>query len=208
MLDLFSGAGGAARGYQLAGFHVTGVDNRPMPRYAGNVFIQADAIAVLENQEFLRRFDAIHASPPCQRYSQIPQCRKTQESWSNLIGPVRELLVGAGKPWVIENVGGAPLMMPAMLCGSMFGLKTYRHRFFESSTLFFTPEHSPHKEKCPPAGRRGIQEGSMISICGHISQMTYARKVMGIDWMTRDELAQAIPPKYTEFIGHQLRNVV
>lgn len=201
LLDLFSGAGGCAKGYQRAGFYVVGVDNRPMPRYCGDEFHQGDALEFLA--EHGHEFDVIHASPPCQAYSRLPDTFNRSDK-PDLIGQTRRLLIASEKPYVIENVAGAPLGFASRLCGSMFGMKTYRHRFFESSALIMTPPHRKHRDKCPPAGRRRIAEGGMISVCGHISQMAYARKVMGIDWMTRDELAQAIPPVYTEFIGRQL----
>lgn len=203
LLDLFCGAGGCTKGYQRAGFHVTGVDLNPQPRYCGEVFFQADALEFLRDHG--REFDAIHASPPCQGYSRMP--RRGRE-YPMLIESVRSALELAGAPWVIENVVGAPLRDPVTLCGWTFGLKTYRHRLFESSVTLTAPAHIRHPEACPRAGRRGIAEGGFISVCGHISQVRYARRVMQIDWMSRDELAQAIPPAYTEYIGHQLMDAL
>lgn len=107
LLDLFCGAGGAAAGYYRAGFEVVGVDLAPQPRFPFP-FVQADALAHLADHG--REFDAIHASPPCQAYSicgALPQC---QRDYPRLLEPVRELLVASGRPWILENVVGAPLL--------------------------------------------------------------------------------------------------
>lgn len=209
LLDLFCGAGGCARGYQRAGFCVLGIDSSPQPRYAGCSFVQADAMTFP-----LDGFDVIHASPPCQRYSRISHlavARKVEYGGhADLIDETRRLLVDCGKPYVIENVIGAPLR-GIRLCGAMFGLKTYRHRVFETSHLLWVPEHPKHTEKVPPAGN-GRSPNGFISICGSGGvrglKSTEIPKAwgnaMGIDWMTRRELSQAIPPAYTEWIGRQL----
>lgn len=197
LLDLFCGAGGCAVGYHRAGFDVTGVDHRPQPRYPF-AFVRADALEYLADHG--REFDVIHASPPCQRYSRMtpaPDCHP------DLIGPCRELLGSIGKPWIMENVAGSPLRSPTMLCGSMFGLRTYRHRHFEASFLLLGLPHHPHRERCLPAGR-GVSASGLISVAGNIANMPAARRAMGIDWMTRAEISQAVPPAYTEFIGRQL----
>lgn len=197
LLDLFCGAGGAARGYAEAGFDVTGVDIAPQKHYPYR-FVQGDALAFVREHGHL--FDVIHASPPCQRYSAMTSAAGTRAKHPDLIGPLRDLLRASGKPYIIENVPGAPLENPVMLCGTMFGLKVYRHRLFESNVHLYTFAHKKHTERAPRAGR-GANEHGWISVAGHISNVAAARAAMGIDWMTRDELAQAIPPAYTRWLG-------
>lgn len=128
LLDLFCKAGGAGYGYWQAGFDVVGVDIEPQKRYPFT-FIQADAL------EYLARhggeYDAIHASPPCQAFSKMKNPDKAhRKAHPDLVDPVRELLMRTGRPYIIENVPGAPLLSPVTLCGSQFGLKVYRHRVF------------------------------------------------------------------------------
>ena len=204
LLDLFAGAGGAARGYQMAGFHVTGVDIRPQPRYAGDVFIQADALTYP-----LEGYDAIHASPPCQAYTQLAKGEHPR-----LIEPVRDMLERSGAPWVIENVVGAPLLAPLLLCGSMFGLNVRRHRLFETPVWMMQPScnHDAQPEIRAYYGKKGWlvwtpaaanvqRRGRKPLLRGSVS---LAREDMGIDWMeTWDEVREAIPPAYTRFIGEQ-----
>ena len=178
-------------------------------------FIQMDAIDFLKTQD-LSRFDVIHASPPCQKFSRVQSLGKARngiyKEHPDLITPTRELLQATGKPYVIENVMGAPLINPIVLCGSMFkGLKVYRHRQFESNMPLYAPKHKPHNDKTPSVGN-GISPKGFISVCGTggVKGMTskeileYWSMAMGIDWMARKELAQAIPPAYTEWIGRQL----
>lgn len=205
LLDLFCGAGGATKGYQQAGFHVVGIDLNPQPNYCGDEFIQADGISFLH--QWLRfggeQFDAIHASPPCQGYSAMSTCRPgLAEEYPRLIEPVRDLLEASGLPYVIENVVGAPLRNPTLLCGQMFGLELYRHRLFETSwplPLILHPEHTM------PASKAGHwKPGTVMSVAGHVAPIAKAREVMGIDWTTREELAEAIPPAFTEWVGAAL----
>lgn len=213
LLDLFSGAGGASMGYHRAGFDVTGVDIAPQPNYPFT-FIQSDALDYLELDGW--RFDAIHASPPCQRYSAMSTCRPgLAEEYPDLLDLTRTLLEVTGKPWVIENVPGSGLVtQPTLdeeihgitLCGHMFGLHLYRHRLFESNIALHEPHHPRHLIPSSKAGH--YQPGTIMSVSGHIAPMSLARRVMGIDWMTRAELAEAIPPVYTEHIGRQLIDVV
>ena len=286
LLDLFCKAGGTSRGYQLAGFHVTGVDIEPQPRHAGDEFIQAEALEFLAAHG--REFDAIHASPPCQGYSimnNLPWLRG--RDYPRLIKSVRELLVEIGKPWVIENVTGAKWggqnlvniserigeditdhgMRAEFLCGAMFGLPFYRHRLFETDWLWLRPLHEPHggesqielpmghytadklgmskkaieKRTFMDNGRERVRRSHIsnahirgqgqtrvytdsdgserhgdrkISLSngaqaeagaiGHAAGWRLAAEAMGIDWMNRDELTQAIPPVYTHFLGEQL----
>lgn len=209
LLDACCCAGGATKGYQRAGFHVTGIDIEPQPNYCGDEFIQADAV------EFIRKhgaeFDAIHASPPCQSYSGMTNCRPgLAEQYPQLIDAVRYELQRAGAPWVIENVRGSGLPFQddllgthgLMLCGAMFGLALYRHRMFEASIPIAAPPHPRHSAPASKAGH--WQPGTVISVAGNCFPVALARESMGIDWTTRDELAEAIPPAYTEFIGEQL----
>jgi DNA (cytosine-5)-methyltransferase 1 len=200
LLDLFSGAGGAAMGYHRAGFDVVGVDLAPMPRYPFE-FHQGDAIEFLAMHG--REFDVIHASPPCQRYSAMSACRPgLSGDYPDMIPVTRALLDLVGKPYVIENVVGSTVRPDLMLCGHMLGLKLYRHRLFESSEFFWQPDHPRH---VTPGGRAGHwQPGEIISVSGNCSPIALAREAMGIDWMNRRELAESIPPAYTQHIGAQL----
>lgn len=157
LLDLFCGAGGCAAGYAAAGWLVTGVDHRPMPRFPFE-FIQADALEFV--REHGAEYDAIHASPPCQRYSStaaLPNVKR--ERHVDLIAPTRDALAATGRPWVIENVERAPLT-GALLCGLSFGLKVFRHRIFESSGLLFEPPHQRH-------GARRIGVGGFVCVAGN-----------------------------------------
>ena len=207
LLDGFCKAGGATRGYQMAGFYVVGVDIEPQPHYCGDEFIQADFFDVP-----LDGYDAIHVSPPCQGYSRmrhLPWLR--EKEYPLLIEPVRQRLRGAGVPWVIENVEDAPLDPSFVLCGTMFGLPLYRHRRFESSHLMLSPQHDGSHRHVIWGGRKlgsrySANSGGVVGVYGHVAGpgIDIARAAMGVDWMTRDELAQAIPPAYTEFIGEQL----
>jgi DNA (cytosine-5)-methyltransferase 1 len=217
MLDLFSGAGGCARGYQDAGFYVIGVDRHPMPNYAGDEFVQADALSVLElligdlrgnvrgSAWRLRDFDAIHASPPCQAYS--PLNAYNRKEYPDLVGPVRELLKAAGLPYVIENVPQAPLDDPITLCGHMFGLRLYRHRGFETSFPITQPPHLRHVAKC---ARNGYfpDDDQFMSIHGGKHSKAWQKKAaeeMGVPWMKSIvEVCEAIPPAFTRCVGEQL----
>lgn len=216
VLDLFSGAGGAAMGYYRAGLtDITGIDINPQPRYPFN-FIQADALDYA--REHGHEYDLIHASPPCQAYSTMGTVWKNNPDYSDrhadLIADTRRVLKQIGKPYIIENVVGArsELVNPIMLCGSMFeGLKVYRHRLFEiDPPLLFVPWHVPHNDKTPSAGRGASPKG-FISVVGNggaqglkVPYLEYASMAMGIDWMSRDEISQAIPPAYTEWIAGQM----
>lgn len=208
LLDLFCGAGGAAVGYNRAGFEVAGVDIKPQPRYPFE-FIRADALEFV--QDHSHEFDAIHASPPCQGYSDMSNCRPgLAGQYERLVDDVRRVLAAAKLPWVIENVVGAPLAGASdlfgnhgvMLCGQMFGLSLYRHRVFETSFAIPQPRHPKH---IIPASKAGHwKPGTIISVCGNCAPIAIAREAMGIDWTNRDGLSEAIPPAYTEWIGRQL----
>jgi DNA (cytosine-5)-methyltransferase 1 len=207
LLDLYCGAGGCTKGYQRAGFYVVGVDIKPQPHYCGDEFIQGDALAFLRYDHYsTRSFDAFHASPPCQAHSFVSMFNHVKGKHPQLIEPTRTLLVQTGKPYVIENVTGAPLRSPVVLCGAMFGLKVYRHRGFECSFFMMRPDHPKHVAKCTPLKKRAkYQDGEFLTVTGHFGYpLERVKEAMGIDWMGRDEIPQAIPPAYTEFIGQQL----
>ena len=202
LLDLFCGAGGAAMGYYRAGFdHIVGVDIEPQPRYPFE-FVQGDALEYLRN-EWLADFDLIHASPPCQAYSLASkQWRKNGKHYPDLLDETRNLLLQTGIHYVIENVPGAPLINPVVLNGAMFGMNIERVRLFECSfkvDFFLLPQN-----KKPVKMGRPVKEGDVLQPVGHFSNVPYAQKEMDIDWMGQKDLAQAIPPAYTEFIGRQI----
>lgn len=204
LYDLFCCAGGCTKGYQRAGFYVVGVDIKPQPNYVGDGFLQMDAIEFL--QQYLRgvwrEACAFHASPPCQGYSDTRYLQGNDHP--KLIEPVRRLLKATGKHYVIENVKGAPLAKDSVtLVGSMFGLRTMRPRLFECSFPVPFVLAPPAAAKHAKMGR-SPQDGEYVHVVGHVSNVAYCREAMGIDWMTQTELAQAIPPSYTEWIGHHL----
>ena len=195
-LDLFCGAGGATKGLQRVGFHVTGVDISPQPRYCGDEFLQEDVLAMDWGR--LTKFDYIWASPMCQHHTWA--ARRWKKDWPNQIPVVRERLQVFGVPYTIENVVGAPLIDPITLCGQMFGLGVIRHRLFESSFMVATPSHP----KC--SGK--IANGQCYTVAGHGAESKSYKyqdwaDAMGIQWMTKQELTQAIPPAYSEYIGRQ-----
>lgn len=200
LLDLFCGAGGCSAGYNKAGFKVTGVDIKPQPRYPFE-FIQADAISYLKNNN-LHQFDVIHASPPCQAYSPGTYTwRKEGREYPDLLSPIRKLLQRSGKIFIIENVETAPMKEPYIkLCGEMFNLGVIRHRLFESNVKLPQPKHPSHKGT--------VSDGSYVTVAGHGGDGSYCFQewcsAMNISWMNREELTQAIPPDYTEYIGKQI----
>lgn len=196
LLDLFCGAGGCSMGYHRAGFDVVGVDVEPQKHYPFE-FIEADATTFP-----LDGFDAIHASPPCQDHMQTPH-KKHGTGW--MLDATRKRLLAQPAPWVIENVPGAAMRADYVLCGCMFGLPNLRReRWFETSWHGFALNMG-HDHRLPA-----------ISVVGH-GTPTWARQklgynptiaqyraAMGIDWMNRNELSQAIPPAYTELLGRAL----
>ena len=194
LLDLFCGAGGAAMGYSRAGFEVTGVDIVFQPHYPFE-FILSEAFDVAM---WGKRYDAIHASPPCQAYSNAQRIRNNEHP--QYIQRVREQLQAIGLPYVIENVPGAPLRNPIELCGRMFHLQIYRHRIFETSFAVEQPAHAKHIVKNAKMGRRP-KDDEYMHVVGNFSDVARARGAMGTPWMTRDEMKEAIPPAYTEHIG-------
>jgi DNA (cytosine-5)-methyltransferase 1 len=201
LLDLFCGAGGSAMGYSRAGFEVVGVDIAPQPHYPFE-FHQGDALAFLLRD---MHFDAIHASPPCQAYTLGGVgLRKAGKVYPDLLGPTRDLLESTGLPWVIENVPGAPMRADYQLCGCQFSLELRRVRLFETSWHGFEMM-SPHQHPHPVPSVTGHGTPSWVrKQLGYNPTIKQYREAMGIDWMNRGELSQAIPPAYTEFIGRQL----
>ncbi len=199
-LDLFCKAGGVTKGLQRAGFHVTGIDIAPQPRYCGDAFICDDVLNVAIG--YLMGFDLVCASPPCQAHTNAQRIRGNEHP--DLIEATRALLQSAGVPYVIENVPGAPLIEPIELCGSMFGLRTYRHRLFECSFPVVASAHPSHDCLTTKMGRKP-RDGEFMHVVGNFSGVAAAREAMGIDWMTRDELREAIPPAYSEYIARQIR---
>jgi DNA (cytosine-5)-methyltransferase 1 len=210
LLDLFCKAGGAGRGYADAGFEVIGVDIEPQPRYPFE-FLQADALTFP-----LAGFDVVHASPPCKVHTRMK--RFAGPSHGDLIPATRRRLVAAGIPYVIENVPGAPLRPDLVLCGSMFGLGVRRHRLFESNVpLAAGPCRHAEQDASSPgypvrryhSGRPVVHRSPVVSVFGRgqglgPGEVDLWKKAMDIDWMIRDEMAQAIPPAYTAHIGRQL----
>jgi DNA (cytosine-5)-methyltransferase 1 len=204
LLDLFCAAGGAGMGYYQAGFDVVGVDINPQPHYPFE-FIQADCMAL--DRSFLREFGAIHASPPCQKYTRkVSTWGRERKHWpthSDLIDPTRDMLDDAAIPCVIENVVGAPLRADITLCGTQFGLRIIKHRQFECSFPVFALlpacDHSDVYNPWQGKGRsakehREAQGTPWIPQCGGASRKA---GVTG-------DLNNAIPPAYTRFIGEQL----
>lgn len=197
-LDLFCCAGGAAMGLHRAGFEVVGVDIDPQPRYPFE-FHQADALTFS-----LDGFDFLWASPPCQKFCAL-STREDLSHYPDLIEPIRARLIASGKPFVIENVPQAPVRRDLMLCGCMFGLRSYRHRHFECSFPIAQPAHPKHTKRVNRRGenrRAHWAAGGFITVTGDVG--TYCGpEAMGINWMSGDEMSEAIPPAYSEFIAQQ-----
>lgn len=198
ILDLYCGGGGCSCGYYRAGFECVGVDINPQPNYPYK-FIRADAIEYLTKHG--KDFDVIHASPPCQRFTRAQRLQKRRHA--DLLTPTVKAIKSVGVPWVVENVPGAPLVGAVTLCGLSLGCGVKRHRLFLSSMpLMGTP--------CPKS-----HAGEWFTVFGggaakdkrdgrRRATATEAKRAMGIDWMTRRELSQSVPPAYTEYIGRQI----
>jgi DNA (cytosine-5)-methyltransferase 1 len=220
LLVLFCGAGGCDKGYEEAGFQCVGVDIEPMPNYCGSEFIQADALEVLrtliDEGEVggykMEDFDGAHASPPCQNSSSLKNLHRDREH-PELIPPTRELLLESGLPYVMENVEGAPLVDPVVICGSMFEppMDIRRHRLFETNWDLEPPmwpcRHKVWSPRFRSLDARAKTLATVVGVHGHLNysgEMAIREAAMEIDWMTPAELSQAIPPRYTRFIGEQL----
>jgi DNA (cytosine-5)-methyltransferase 1 len=219
LLDLFCGAGGAAKGYSDAGFEVVGVDIAPQPNYPFE-FICGDALGELAGGLAHNiRFDAIHASPPCQRFSLITATSGRPNEHPDLIGPIRGLLAATGLPYVIENVPRAPLRGPILLCGVAMGLRLdgfvlRRHRLFECSFPAMSPGCGCHRGDGVTLGVYGggtsTQERNPNTSGGRPAKANreQARAIMGMPWANRTEICQAIPPAYSEHVGRFLAAAV
>ena len=218
LLDLFSCAGGAGMGYHRAGFEVVGVDLAPQPNYPFE-FIQGDAVSVLDDLDFVSTFDAIHASPPCQGYLNLTAANAALGRTSGherLIAQTRAGIAQSGLPYVIENVADArpELRNPVRLCGSSFGLPLQRHRLFESSEPLVGVDCNHRWQKVPRywtgfrPKNRPAKLSTVVQVYGNGGDQHEWGPAMGIDWMTGRELAEAVPPVYTEFLGRQLLRFV
>lgn len=222
LLDLYCGGGGCSVGYARAGFEVTGVDLHPMPHYPLWKVHQGDALDVLDDEEYVRSFDAIHASPPCKRFTAMhtrvcdggPSCTHL-----DLLTPTRERLERLGIPYVIENVVGAPMLHDAItLCGTMFGLGfehpqlgravLKRHRLFESNVPTLAAPGPCSCKGRPTVGVYGdggkwtriAPGGGGVKVSGQD-----AADALGVHWTAyQPVLSQMIPPRYTEHLGRQL----
>jgi DNA (cytosine-5)-methyltransferase 1 len=212
LLDLFCGAGGAAVGYDRAGFDVVGVDIRPQPRYPFE-FVQADVMALTPFD--MHDYDAIHASPPCHDHSTVTgRNRKAvgPKGTGWMLGATIDLLAATGRPFVIENVETAEFprsVFRLRLCGSSFGLDVRRHRWFAANVAMLAParEHHWQRPRFRSLDSRRETLASVVGVHGHLNYAGEAEvrnQAMGIEWMNQAELAQAIPPAYTQFIGEYL----
>lgn len=237
LLDLYSCAGGAGEGYRRAGFDVYSVDiadqpNNPFPFHKGDVLevlldlLLGETITFSNGEALgLEDFHTIHASPPCQAYSvtKSKTAHNRKKAHVDLVAPTRDLLNQTGKPWIMENVVGAPLIDPVVLCGTQFGLvaedvdgvplRLLRHRLFESTVSIVAPPHVSHRKDSTLTasvfGSGGTytpaHRDNRLRVGGYVPHVSVIRELMGIDWMkTRYELSQSIPPAYTEFLGRQL----
>ena len=208
LLDLYCGVGGASAGYYKAGFDVTGIDLKHGRRYPYK-YIKGDVLLYLQDLDFLRSFDIIHASPPCQTHSITQHLRNAQGKSTNkldLIPQTRSALIASGKPYVIENVPGSPLINPIQLCGSSFGLQVRRHRLFESN-MKLTGSVCDHKAQGRPVGVYGSLNDQIPKGGKTATTIDEGRDAMGMPWAIWTELVEAIPPAYSEYIGKQIINL-
>jgi len=209
LLDLYCGAGGAGYGYHLAGFEVTGVDINPQPRYPFK-FIQDDAIEYLKKHG--HEYDVIHSSPPCQAHSAMTTGTNAgKKVYDELIDDTRDALADH-KYTIIENVSGAPLRKDLTLCGEMFGIRVVRHRVFECSFEIKQPEHIKHRTRVNDWRHGEKFEGYYFPVYGTgggRGTIEDWKKAMEMPWAKyKRELAQAIPPAYSKYIGEQLIQVM
>lgn len=203
LADLCCGGGGASKGLDRAGFDVVGFDIEPQPRYPFE-FHQQDVMDV-----DLSGFQAVWASPPCKIFSNANQSKAASSS-GDLITPVRQKIKDAGHPYIIENVPGAPLENHITLCGQSFNLQLLRHRWFESNCLLWGPQCPGHYDVRTGLGPRFrgwssfARGANVITVVGNHYNFKDGKIAMGIDWMGKKELTQAVPPAYSEHLGRQL----
>jgi DNA (cytosine-5)-methyltransferase 1 len=221
LLDLFCGGGGASWGYHQAGFDVIGVDSRPQPLYPFE-FHQMDAmdaLSRLRGDEAVfegKKVDLIHLSPPCKAHTRAKHIREAQgrqSSEPNLLTPSLRMLEDVRTPWIVENVPGAPMRKELELCGSMFGLKVRRHRWFcaHQDLFLYPPGVCDHVTQGKPVGvyhtmndtvqGKDNERGGYVIGGSTAKTLEEGQEAMGIDWLTWKPLTQAIPPAYTKFIG-------
>jgi DNA (cytosine-5)-methyltransferase 1 len=217
LIDAYSGTGGASMGYHRVGFEVIGIDIKPQPRYPFR-FICAD-VPKLDLVTLARDLGAVvlAGSPPC-------KVRTTMKAFSSahhtdLLPGFREQCIATGLPYIIENVPPSPDMIdPVTLCGSSFDLGVLRHRLFESNMTLTAPacDHEGQAARSPGYPVKRYHSGSPVITMSPVigcygrgqglgpGEVELWKQAMGIDWMTRDEMAQAIPPAYTEHLGRQI----
>ncbi|MFF3620008.1 SAM-dependent methyltransferase [Streptomyces sp. NPDC002467] len=210
VIDLCCKQGGSSMGYYLAGFDVVGVDREPQPRYPFP-FIQAD-LRDLDSDWLAQNFDAVAGSPPCWAHSDL--AHRTGREYEDFIPETRALVEASGLPYVIENVEGAPLQTPLILCGTMFdGLRVSRHRLFESNIPLTVPRPCPKRHPLHyTLDKRKAHYGRLdqwrdfvqVTGGGNCSRAAASDAMGGLDWMTKDGMNQAVPPAYTRWIGQQL----
>ena len=195
-------------GYHMSGFKVVGVDKYTQPRYPFE-FHEADALEFCA--EHYHEFDLIHASPPCQKYSRITKV-SSKKQHPDLLQPTIDALNKTEKPYIVENVPGAPMQNYIVLCGTMFGLKVIRHRLFITKpVIFMSPATCNHYGRSSNGGRNGDQkhpDAPFITVTGSVHPIAKAKAAMQINWMNRDELTEAIPPLYTLWLGEQFIRIL
>lgn len=210
LADLFCSEGGAGKGYADAGFEVVGFDIDPQPRYPFE-FHQLDVLTLDPFDDLFANFDVVHASPPCQRWSDLAKRNANADDWPDLIEPTRDLLKRSGLPFVIENVEGAPLHDPVMLCGTMFDeTSVIRHRLFETNWPLVAPPHGRHPLVFTHDKRKAHygkldQDTSYVQVTGGgNATLANKRRAMGMPWASGRGCNEAIPPAYAKWIGDQL----
>jgi hypothetical protein len=203
LLDLYCGVGGAARGYQMAGHYVVGVDKEPQPDYCGDEFVQADALEFAK--EYGHKFQVWHASPPCQASTNLTKGTNAGREYPQLIPQTRDVLAAHYGPTILENVPGAAVRRDLTLCGEMFGLGVIRHRYFELNWRVEQPVHVRHRGRVSGMRHGEWFTGPYTAVYGEgggKGSVVQWQRAMGIDWTgNRKSIAEAIPPAYTEFIG-------
>ncbi len=221
LLNLCCCAGASCHGYDLAGFEVWGVDIEDQPHYPRpGRFIRADALDVLDDPEFVYSFAAVHASPPCQNWSNLNAYN--HKEYPRLIEPIRDRLVDYGLPYVIENVPGSPLKDPVLLCGYMFpNLYVQRHRLFELGGFTVRrPHHPDHTLRCTRNSYLPTPAAPLMSIHGGKHSRAWQRKaceVMDTPWLAVPldadtdrvrigirEVCEAVPPAFSKWVGDRL----